>query len=318
MKKFALAFLSLSIGFAAAAFIGEGLLRAFFKTQLRVTSDERTILYRYDAELGWFPSENIRSTYSDTRTISVIQNSLGFRGDEFGPKDRPRLVCLGDSFVWGYDVEADERFTTLLQRRIPEWQVLNLGVSGYGTDQQYLLLRRIVPRLQPDAVLLVFDGLNDVADNSSNVRYDGYFKPYFVMSHGELELKGTPVPDSYNYFHARTRERWWWHSYFLRGLIKSTFRAFLQPRPVAVADPSGPLLETMHRYCEREGLRLMVGMVTRDSRTGALCAAAMSPCVDLTGAERYTTGGGHWTPAGHSFVADKFYEAMREQGWIGQ
>ena len=44
-------------------------------------------------------------------------------------------------------------------------------------------------------VVLMVTLAHDRLDNTSNVRYDGYFKPYFAtLPDGRLQLSGQPVP----------------------------------------------------------------------------------------------------------------------------
>jgi len=45
-------------------------------------------------------------------------------------------------------------------------EVLNFGVSGYGTAQELLSLRQDVWDYQPDMVLLAVTTGNDISDNS--------------------------------------------------------------------------------------------------------------------------------------------------------
>ena len=104
-------------------------------------------------------------------------------------RDRPGILFLGDSYLWGYDVEAAERFTDKLQVRHPEWSIYNLGVSGYGTDQEYLLLNRYFDEYKPQVVFLLFCEETDHEDNRSNMRYGGYYKPYCTITGNRLELK---------------------------------------------------------------------------------------------------------------------------------
>src|ERR1043166_4067155 len=112
---------------------------------LRSGKSERSLVYRHDAELGWIPVPASSSTVTNARTIHARHNELGFRDVEFQRNGRPVLLFLGDSFVWGVDAEADERFTDLLRAKLPNYQTVNVGVSGFGTDQEYLLLQRIWP-----------------------------------------------------------------------------------------------------------------------------------------------------------------------------
>ena len=65
---------------------------------------------------------------------------------------------------------------------MPANGIVNAGVSGYGTDQQYLLLRRLWPGIEPAVVVLIFCSINDRADNSTNASYGGYRKPYFATA----------------------------------------------------------------------------------------------------------------------------------------
>jgi len=70
--------------------------------------DERSLAYRYDDQLGWFPKANDELTYTGSRKIHIAHNDRGFRDlDHDAQKTRPRLIFLGDSFVWGYDVEQE-------------------------------------------------------------------------------------------------------------------------------------------------------------------------------------------------------------------
>src|SRR5438874_13666948 len=71
-------------------------------------------VYNYDAELGWFPYPNSELTFTGIRTIKVRHNSLGLRDIEPETGRKPAIAFFGDSFVWGYDAEENERFTNLL------------------------------------------------------------------------------------------------------------------------------------------------------------------------------------------------------------
>ncbi len=162
--------------------VAEAGLRLLDFRILREGVGERSLTYAYDAELGWAPIPNSSSSVTTARTIQVQHNSLGLRDVEPSRDGRPRIMFIGDSFVWGVDAEANERFTDLVRGRIASHAVVNAGVSGYGTDQQFLLLQRLWPMIEPAVVVLIFCANNDRADNSTNVRYDDYQKPYFATA----------------------------------------------------------------------------------------------------------------------------------------
>lgn len=122
-RPLGLKLLTLILALLAAAALSEAVLRLFFRQNFFDFQDERTLLYRYDKLLGWFPLAGSKDRLLGSRVISVAHNRHGFRAPEWSPLDprRPGILFLGDSYVWGYDVEADERFTEKLQARHPEW-----------------------------------------------------------------------------------------------------------------------------------------------------------------------------------------------------
>jgi hypothetical protein len=57
-------------------------------------------------------------------------------------KPRKNLAVYGCSFTFGFGNPVEETFCAVLQRRMPEWRIENRGVSGYGTHQNLIQLRR--------------------------------------------------------------------------------------------------------------------------------------------------------------------------------
>src|ERR1700730_12684079 len=164
---------AVSLGMALATLAAlEIFLRVADFRELREGLTERSLSYGYDAELGWAPVPNSSSIVTTARTIHFTHNSLGLGDEECGLDAKPTIMFLGDSFVWGLDSEADERFTELLKPKIPDYKILAAGVAGYGTDQEYLLLKRLWPKVKPAVVVLIFCAQNDRVDNSTNIRYD--------------------------------------------------------------------------------------------------------------------------------------------------
>lgn len=120
--------------------------------------------------LGWDLKPG-QSAYEQTLAyrVHVNINSHGLRDVEHEfekPEDTYRILILGDSFMEAYQVPLEESFPRQLSRRLgKKVEVINLGVGGYGTVQQYLAFREKGLRYDPDLVLL---GLytNDIRNNS--------------------------------------------------------------------------------------------------------------------------------------------------------
>jgi lysophospholipase L1-like esterase len=287
--------------------LGEGALRLFAAPPAS-GGDERNLLFGYDAELGWLPEPHGARRYLGARLISPHHNALGFRDHELGPKERPRIAFLGDSFVWGLDAEEGERFTDLLAARLSGWEVLNLGVCGYGTDQEYLLLRRFIDRLAPDVVFLVFCAENDRDDNTMNVRYGGYFKPYFVLEPGGAgaRLAGVPVPRG---------ERAWraaWPRLF-RSRIAAALAGLAAPAEIRVADPTEWLILAVRDLARARGARFALGFTRRDLDLERLGREEGFATVDLSTDERFAVNGAHWSPRGHAIVAERIERLLEAE-----
>lgn len=282
----------------------EILLRVADFRELREGVNERSLSYRHDPELGWSPAPNSSSVVTNARTIHVQHNSLGLRDIEFVPDGRPTILFLGDSFVWGLDAEADERFTELLRPRISSHKIVAAGVSGYGTDQEYLLLRRLWPTIRPAVVVLVFCTQNDRQDNSTNIRYEGYQKPYFVTApDGSLVLSGQPVPTSRLQV---IKEVWLVRHLWLARLANAVYLKVRHPQ-LSVPDPTERLVSQLRDFVQANGGKFLVGLQYRDPDLMRHLEAEQIPFVSFDGAEFYpgAAAGTHWTPAGHKLVAER-------------
>jgi hypothetical protein len=279
--------------------------------ELREGDSERSLSYRYDAELGWAPIPNSTSIVTNARTIHVQHNNLGLRDQEFEADGRPTIMFLGDSLVWGLDAEADERFSEILKRQIPDYRIVPAGVSGYGTDQEYLLLQRLWPTLKPAVVVLMFCTQNDRDDNSTNIRYEGYHKPYFtITSDGGLRREGQPVPPSRLQY---IKEDWWVHHVWLVRLANAAYLKLRHPL-IYVPDPTERLVDEIQGYVEQHGARFMVGLQASDEGLIRHLQARSVPFVALDDAEFYPGAavGGHWTPKGHVRVAEQLMGLLKE------
>jgi hypothetical protein len=294
----------------------EILLRVADFRVLRQDASERSLAYGYDPELGWVPTPHSTSTVTTARTIHAQHNSLGFRDIEFKPDGRPVMLFVGDSFVWGVDAEASERFTDVLRDKLPEFQTANAGVSGYGTDQEYLWLQRIWPSVRPSVVVLFFCTDNDRLDNTSNLRYDRYRKPYFVTgADGSLVVKGQPVPRS---LQLMIKDSWLVRHVWLARVAALAYTEISAPG-FSLPDPTERLISKIHDFVGAHNAKLLVAMQSTDNRLISHLRAEQIPFVTLDGAAAYGSQyGGHFTPEGHKFAARRVLELLDTTVRAGQ
>jgi lysophospholipase L1-like esterase len=124
-------------------------------------AERRSLLRRFRPSLP--------EVWTDNPSWEVTLNSDGFRTDEIArekPASTCRIVCLGDSWTFGMNVDQDQsyprRLNVLLSEAFPQikFEVLNLGVLGYTSHQGLELLRKKALDLNPDLVVIGF-GMND-------------------------------------------------------------------------------------------------------------------------------------------------------------
>lgn len=120
-------------------------------------SDGNAAAVDFDAELGWSPIH----ADDEWPTGPKPPKTWGQRPVAIDPH-RKHIVILGDSVGYGWGLADNETIDFHLQKAFPEYQVVNLSVTGWAPDQEYLYFLRALPLLKPHLVLmLVFVG-NDV------------------------------------------------------------------------------------------------------------------------------------------------------------
>ena len=162
---------------------------------------------------GW--NTSLRGEYSCYITI----NSKGLRGREYPYQKETgtfRILVLGDSFTAGLQVEDDQLFTTLLEKRLNDsrsTEVINAGVVGYGTANELAYFVNEGHKYQPDLVLLIFFTGNDIQDNISPAHYKleaGKLVPIEFVYNPAVGTppwaqKGTPFRTVRNYLYTHSR-----------------------------------------------------------------------------------------------------------------
>jgi len=90
------------------------------------------------------------------------------RGAPLTPEDHPRVITLGDSFVYGQGVEEEEALPAALERALAvrgvAARVANHGVPGHSPARSVAFLEHRLLELEPDLVLL-FVFSNDLDDD---------------------------------------------------------------------------------------------------------------------------------------------------------
>ena len=160
---------------------------------LRALGFSRAVFYEPDSLLGWSGRPGAQGVNLDEGSAEVRISSAGVRDREHSivkAADVWRVAVLGDSYTDALQVAEDKRFTSVLERLLAECdagggrrvEVLNFGLSGFGTAQEYLLLRDRVLRYAPDVVVLAFLPGNDITDNVRALDPSLASRPYVTLN----------------------------------------------------------------------------------------------------------------------------------------
>lgn len=298
-----------------ALLLGELLWRTLRTARFGPTTNPDYVLH--DPELGWRYEPLARARHqTEDFDVEIRINAQGFRDEPFEPHPgRTRIVALGDSLSFGWGVEAGQGFTTRLEELLGA-DVLNLGVGGYGTDQELLLWERVGRALQPTVVLITVCA-NDLAEISRPAAY-GRYKPWFEAHDGALRLAGTPVPDNLlaGWSHL-ARSGWAW-------TIKRSTPPLAPAECPAAASLQCALIARLADEVQAAGAHLLVVIESREAAADCLRDSSAWLVVDVqpaleaaarTGGARFAHDA-HWTARGHQAVAEAIAARLRETGWL--
>jgi hypothetical protein len=108
---------------------------------------------RSDVEVAW----GLLASRSDR--VTVTYDRRGYRNAT--EITRADIVIIGDSYVEGDYVSDDQIVSRLLRARVGQ-PVANLGVAGYGTAQELVVLKLDAMPLEPRVVIWFFFEGNDL------------------------------------------------------------------------------------------------------------------------------------------------------------
>jgi hypothetical protein len=170
-----------------------GLIFCELAARAFVAVTHRVPLIICDERAGWSLQPNMRDVIRGGEGGQFVINtdSEGHRctrkrGDDAGA-ERPTVLLVGDSYVQSTGVEDDESFPWILAHETP-LNVVNLGVLGYGTDQELVGLESYLDNHPTTNVrdVVVFVTANDFVDVQSDSHYLGRSKPRFEVVDGRL------------------------------------------------------------------------------------------------------------------------------------
>jgi hypothetical protein len=128
----------------------------------------------YSPALGW----TIRPGGATALYHANSQGLRATRNYALHPStDTLRIAAFGDSFTHGDDVPDTATWETTIEHELPNTEVLNFGVGGYGMDQEYLRWHLEGRKFEPQVVLIGY-----LTENIN--RQVNSFRPFYAPSTG--------------------------------------------------------------------------------------------------------------------------------------
>ena len=130
-----------------------------------------------DSKQEWLIFEPNTSARSQTVEFNYIANinSIGLRDREINIEkgDKYRILCFGDSWTYGFGVNIENSWPKILEQYllingIDNVEVINCGRPGQFTSTYKMYMEKVVPRLNPDLVLVGVLQLDDLAQLFTN------------------------------------------------------------------------------------------------------------------------------------------------------
>jgi len=329
LRRFAFCIGGLIVAASFICIVGEAALRLF---------SPQKILPRYVTDSGFgvkvhWPNLITHHSTGEYR-IEIRTNSLGMRSDRDYSFAKPpgtyRIVGVGDSFTIGYEVEVEDCYLSRVEQTLRDAgkpvEVLNLGVSGFGTAEELIMLRERGFKFEPDAVIVgYFD--NDIGDNTRSQLFE-------LGDGGALTRRNAsylPAVKAQDFLFSFAAYRFLAENSHLMCFVREQASEIVQKRmrkkSAAVQSLTNDdevrltaaMLDEVKRECDARGVRLYVLVIPSPDNTSNFPQAFLenvgpANIVDMRPLQAnamssqvlyWQRSDGHWNPAGHKMAAEE-------------
>lgn len=213
---------------------------------------------RFDPELGWSYIPNKSTTHETVDTTKPVYfDENGIRVPSSGfhfDYHKPSVLFIGDSFTMGHGLSYEEsfvgKFTAL--NAVP-YQVVNLGVQGYGTNQALIALKKYLPKFNTKIVVYTFiedhilrNGNYDRRILNPSARFLGTKPQFALSSRNKIYLSGKPLLYK-DYMNS-----------FLIDFLKMRVGSILGRFPPYPEELTKALIQEMKKYSNEHGANFVV------------------------------------------------------------
>jgi hypothetical protein len=199
-------------------------------------------------------------TYHVTHLPDTLRVTHPLETYAAGGSGKEEIWIFGGSFTYGWGLDDDETFPWVLQESFPEFEVVNFGVSGYGTLISLLQFEEALARgRRPRIAVIAYATFHDMRNTFLRRHRKGLVQgnrlgplvlPYARLdAEGQLEIR---MADSvYREFPLMRRSA-------LAHLLDTFYNHRIEDRFVDSAAVTRAILTEFQGLCEENGIRLVV------------------------------------------------------------
>ncbi|MCW5518528.1 SGNH/GDSL hydrolase family protein [Aureitalea sp. L0-47] len=195
--------------------------------------------------------------------------------DTNSAKGRPQLAFLGCSFTYGYGVNDEQTFASILQKKYPKLDFHNYGVIGYGTLQSYFQLESLLKNGTPPEVVILNFASDHFERNALTRKFRRAMKIGFdrSMETAREMMRTSNFPYLQNPEDSINYERWedLYSDWRWRDKLASVNYIQTQSDKLAdssrdLVDISAVIIEQMNKLCLENDIQFVVVLLDEDDR----------------------------------------------------
>ncbi len=156
------------------------ILLFFITTELLITSS-RTIYgnYRYSPNKSFVIKSN-----ETNKLVNIKINEVGVRDKRFSSTNKIKIGVIGDSYVFARDIDMDNRFTEILQKKMDKTgksvEIYNIGVEGANPANYYTWINYLELNYDFDFYIILISNDDDFNNNQQKIIIEDKKIQYFI------------------------------------------------------------------------------------------------------------------------------------------
>lgn len=278
---------------------------------------EKGKLFEPDEVTGWRVKSHLdmQRKNADGNIWTIRTDKEGFRRSR-NLGSGTKVLILGDSLAFGEGVDVEERFDAQINNH--GYSVLNTGVMGYGTDQQFLKAKPYLAKLNKNDIIIVLTYYNDFYDITRK-KHSGRAKPWFTIENGTLQLHKPQITlnealRDKSYIYAKLGSLVTKHHEISASDVEHASKIYQK------------LIEHLSQQLANRGVRIIVAYhgipIIKDTEhsniilktLNAICDSTDIECINIdqhiNNNSQYYLADGHWSKKGHEIVGSLLFKNL--------